>query len=375
MQLLRLLVKMLRLPAQFRLPMQWLITHTQQRCKRNPIPIPVRRHRRRLHIDRHAPAHMNLLHRQPLVKLPIPIRRRVYRPHPVRPLMPVKHLLQVVIQRIIRGDGNVQRQKTIQYAVRPHKPGRQHKISDILMIPQPAAMPHHHHRIRPQHRHMIRNRLRIRRPHANIHQRHPLVIRQHMMICRHLHRPPRFHTSRIHRMKHLHMHIIIRKQNRPLKILRIRARVMLQPVHRNIDPLRAKQKQLFLRDIPVSFVRMIEQRRIRHRPPFPRRMDRKLRSPAQKLFQFAHQKPPVRPRQRHLSRNYRIVNRPIAPDRKLGILACTVDLLHEITRIFGRFVKLLLAFNLMRLNLHVHTRPPFWEVVRHYNSLNSVPKP
>src|SRR5690625_1088998 len=177
MDLFWIFIKRLSRIREFGFPVQRLVTHTEQGGKGDSVPIPVRGNGGRLHIDGHTPADVYLAHGSRFYKFPVSVGSREYRAQPVLPLSLVQLLFQVDIEQVIRGNGNIERKKIIEDPIVPHKAGCKNKVPDIVMIPQPSAVPHHNHGIGTQDSHMIRYRLSIGRAHSYIHKSKSLVVR------------------------------------------------------------------------------------------------------------------------------------------------------------------------------------------------------
>ena len=73
------------------------------------------------------------------------------------------------------GMRHLQRHAVVEHLVAPQIGVRQHVVADALRVPQAAAMADHQPAMRPQHREMIGDRLRVRRTDADIHQRHAVI--------------------------------------------------------------------------------------------------------------------------------------------------------------------------------------------------------
>ena len=85
-----------------------------------------------------------------------------------------------------RGDRDFRGQHVVQHMVVAQIGVRQDIVADPLRRAQTAAMPDHQPRLGPDDREVIGDRLRIRRPDADIDQRDPRPVRRHQMVGGHL---------------------------------------------------------------------------------------------------------------------------------------------------------------------------------------------
>ena len=163
-----------------------------------------------------------------------------------------------------------------------------------------AAMPHHQPNLRAQHRQVIGNRLGVGWPHADIHQRYPCAIGRPQMVSRHLEAPPGRAVNRCPAMlirlrnlqpsghgkrsiaalpaqllqrpvtERVHIAVIVREQHIMLEMLHRRAGIMLQPLQREIHPLRIKKGQrpllACLKRLPIGHL-VANQRQLRRGKP------------------------------------------------------------------------------------------------------------
>src|SRR5690606_7286646 len=106
--------------------------------------------------------------------------------------------------------------------------------------------------------------------------------------------------------------------------------VMLQSVQRYVDPLRCKQEQLFLGEIPTIFVECIEQIRIPQRADFALALDVDFSTITKEFFELVNEVPSYGLGSGEFARYGRVVLRPGPEIGDFGIKTLVVDGFHHI---------------------------------------------
>lgn len=75
------------------------------------------------------------------------------------------------------GDRNIERDERVENAILAQISMRQHVITDLLALPQSAAMAYHQPAVRTQHRQVVGDVFGVGGPHANVDEGHAFAAR------------------------------------------------------------------------------------------------------------------------------------------------------------------------------------------------------
>jgi hypothetical protein len=310
---------------------QRLVTDGEQRGRGDPVAEPVRGHGRGLHVHRESARHPQSILGQRQLQLPVPVRRRVDDPHPA-PQPPRGQLPeQERVQRVIRHHRNAQRQHVVEDPVIAHVAGRQHHVTDFLVVAQAGTVPDHQHQVRAQHGEMIGDRLGVRRPHPDVHDGDAGPARKHVVPRGHLAASGiRTCAVRQRGTELLHMPRVVGQQHVPLERFRVRPGVVLQAVDRQRHAFRREQEKLLAPQIPAGLVKRAPERWIAQVTRYAAGADRDAGTLGGQPAQFPLQVPANGPSTGEFALQHRIMGRPRPLYGQPGVAASLVGRLHGI---------------------------------------------
>jgi hypothetical protein len=304
-------VEILAVRAELGLGVQRLVTDGEQRGRGDPVAEPVRGHRRGLHVHREGARYRQPILGQRQLQLPVPVRGGVDDPHPA-PQLPRGQLPeQERVQRVVRHHRNTQRKHVVEDPVIAHVAGRQHHVTDFLVVAQAGTVPDHQHQVRAQHGQVIGDRLGVGRPHPDVHDGDAGAARKHVVPRGHLASSGiRTRAVRQRGTELLHMPRVVGEQHVPLERFRVRPGVVPQAVDRQRHAFRREQEELLATQVPAGLVKRAPERWIAQVTRFAAGADRDAGTSGGQPAQFPLQVPANGLRAGELALQHRVMRRP-----------------------------------------------------------------
>ena len=267
------------------------------------------------------------------IQLPVPVRGAEDDAHPAAQAAGGQLAEQERVQRVVGDNRNAQRQHVVEDMVVAHIGGRQHQVSDFLVVAQAGTVPDHQHQVRPEHGEMIGDRLGVGRADSDVHHRQADAAGKHVMPGGHL-AALRIRADGIRQgsAEFLYVPGVVGEQHVPLERLRRGPGVVLQPVDRQGHPLRPEQEQLLAPQVPAGLVNRGPQFRVMQVQRLPPGTDRDPRAGRGQPGQLPLQVPADRPRRGELTLEHGIVGRPGPLDRQPRVAAGLVGRLHRVVQ-------------------------------------------